>query len=179
MTIHILQHVYFEGPGFIAKWAEQNSCEVTYTRLYEPGHHFPNLSKLHALVIMGGPMDVFAEHDYYWLHTEKIFIEDCIQAGKKVLGICLGAQLAAHCLGAMVSTAPNREIGWYPVKLLKMLFICPGSVLCSKIRRRCSTGMLINFRFPTADLSCFVLKLTKIRLFFLATTCSGYNFTWR
>ena len=45
----------------------------------------------------------------------KAFIEDCIDAGKKVLGICLGAQLLATCMGARVCTATNKEIGWFSV----------------------------------------------------------------
>ena len=60
-------------------------------------------------------MGVYDDHLYPWLHAEKIFIEDAITAGKKVMGICLGAQLIALCLGAFVNTARHKEIGWYPV----------------------------------------------------------------
>ncbi|MCR8557309.1 type 1 glutamine amidotransferase [Mucilaginibacter sp. BJC16-A38] len=119
MTLHVLQHVKFEGPGFIADWATINGHQLTFTRFYEPGYQLPGLEELNALVIMGGPMDVFAEHEFSWLHAEKVFIEDCIQAGKKVLGICLGAQLASWCLGSMVGVAPHKEIGWFPVTTTK------------------------------------------------------------
>lgn len=138
MKIHILQHVPFEGPGYIADWAEHQAHEVSYTRFYEPDHRLPDIRSIQALIILGGPMDVFAEHIYPWLHPEKAFIEDCIQAGKKVLGICLGAQLAAHCLGAMVTSAPNKEIGWFEVSnapesyrlpWLQRLFEVPRCVL--------------------------------------------------
>jgi GMP synthase-like glutamine amidotransferase len=115
MKIHVLQHVPFEGPGYIAQWAEEHHHELSFTRFYEPDYALPDVMEPDALVIMGGPMSVFDEDIYHWLHTEKIFIEDSILGGKKVLGICLGAQLAAQCLGATVSTAPNKEIGWFPV----------------------------------------------------------------
>jgi len=46
---------------------------------------------------------------------QKKSLKESINAGKKVIGICLGAQLIAHCLGAKVNLAPNREIGWFPV----------------------------------------------------------------
>src|SRR5690606_24882677 len=38
-----------------------------------------------------------------------------IDEGKKLLGICLGAQLLANVMGAAVKPAPNKEIGWFPV----------------------------------------------------------------
>ncbi len=60
-------------------------------------------------------MGVYDDHECCWLQDEKIFIEDCINAGKKVLGICLGAQLIAVCLGAHVYTANNKEIGWFNI----------------------------------------------------------------
>jgi len=115
MHIHIFQHVPFEGPGYITQWAEENEHHLSYTRFYEAGYLLPELDSMDALIIMGGPMSVYDEHLYPWLIKEKAFIEDAIQAGKKVLGICLGAQLIAVCLGAYVPTALNKEIGWFPV----------------------------------------------------------------
>ena len=117
MKIHILQHVPFEGPGYIKEWAEQHGHILSYTRFYETAHHLPDPALPDAVIILGGPMSVFDEHIYDWLHPEKVFIEDAILAGKRVLGICLGAQLAAQCLGATVCTAANREIGWFPVSV--------------------------------------------------------------
>lgn len=114
-TVHIFQHVPFEGPGYIAKWLAQHEYSVNVTKLYEEGSHLPGLQDIDALIILGGPMGVYDELEYPWLHQEKAFIEDCIDAGKKVLGICLGAQLVATCMGARVYTAPNKEIGWFPV----------------------------------------------------------------
>jgi len=44
-------------------------------------------------------------------------IETAIQENKPVLGVCLGSQLLATALGARVSKAAKREIGWYPIRL--------------------------------------------------------------
>jgi GMP synthase-like glutamine amidotransferase len=68
-------------------------------------------------VVMGGPMGVHDEAELPWLRDEKRAIEAALKRGAAVLGVCLGAQLLAHVLGAEV--APNRakEIGWFPVDL--------------------------------------------------------------
>lgn len=55
---------------------------------------------------------------YVWLGDEMRFIEAAIRSDKKVLGVCLGAQLVAHVLGAQVTRMQQREIGWYPIRLL-------------------------------------------------------------
>jgi len=65
------------------------------------------------LVVMGGPMSANDEVDFPWLIFEKQFIRDVIDAGKPVLGICLGTQLIAS---AMVYRNPVKEIGWFPIQ---------------------------------------------------------------
>lgn len=120
MKVHYLQHVPFEGLGYIETWLKENDFRISATRFYEPAHYFPEVEEIDALIIMGGPMGVYDEHKYPWLHEEKVFIEDCIRAGKKVLGICLGAQLLAVCLGANVYTATYKELGWFRVAPTEM-----------------------------------------------------------
>ena len=40
-----------------------------------------------------------------------------IGAGKTIVGVCLGAQLLADCLGACVFRNAHKEIGWLPIEL--------------------------------------------------------------
>ncbi len=60
-------------------------------------------------------MSVNDEEGYQWLKAEKRFIKNVIDAGKPVLGICLGAQLIANSLGGEVFQTPVKEIGWFPI----------------------------------------------------------------
>ncbi|MEL7833529.1 type 1 glutamine amidotransferase [Fodinibius sp. Rm-B-1B1-1] len=115
MNIHYLQHVPFEGPGAIKSWAEERNHKLTDTQLYE-SQNLPSVEGIGALIIMGGPMGVYDEQDYPWLKKEKAFIKECINSQKKVLGICLGAQLIANALGAKVVTLLEKEIGWFPIQ---------------------------------------------------------------
>jgi GMP synthase (glutamine-hydrolysing) len=116
MRIHYIQHVPFEGPASIRLWADQHGHGQSYTRVYEKPD-FPGMDSLDWVVIMGGPMGVYDEIQYPWLKTEKEFIKKTIDAGKVIIGICLGAQLIAEVLGSKVFANKHREIGWFPVEL--------------------------------------------------------------
>lgn len=109
-----MQHVPFESPGYIQDWADTTDHTLTGTHLYKE-EDFPATDELDALIVMGGPMGVEDEGSYSWLRPEKKLIKHCIQEKKKVLGICLGAQLIADVLGAEVATMSQKEIGWFPL----------------------------------------------------------------
>jgi len=131
MKAHYLQHVPFEGIGSVGPWLEAAGYKVSRTRLFaaeEP----PSPDEIDFLVIMGGPMSVNDEGEYPWLVREKQFVRDVIAAGKPVLGVCLGAQLIANCLGARVYRNAVKEIGWFPIRGIpatdKTIFGFPPSV---------------------------------------------------
>jgi GMP synthase-like glutamine amidotransferase len=52
-----------------------------------------------------------------YLKDEALFIKKAVHAHKHVLGVCLGAQMLAHVLGARVYPGGAKEIGWYDVTL--------------------------------------------------------------
>lgn len=116
MRVHWLQHVGFETLGCIEPALTRDGHAVTCTRLYA-GESLPAPDDFDALIVMGGPMNVH-EHDAHpWLIAEKAFIAAAIAAGKRALGICLGAQLLADVLGAAVTRNEVQEIGWFDVQL--------------------------------------------------------------
>lgn len=114
MRIHSLEHQPEEGPARIADWAAARGHTITRTALYaaEPP---PALEDFDLLVIMGGGMNIYQHRDHPWLVAEKDFLRRAIDAGKPILGICLGAQLLADVLGGKVFQNPEKEIGWWPV----------------------------------------------------------------
>jgi GMP synthase-like glutamine amidotransferase len=61
-------------------------------------------------------MSAWDEEAHPWLEGEKRLIEAVIDAGRPVLGICLGAQLLADVLGARIYRGSHREIGWFEVR---------------------------------------------------------------
>lgn len=115
MRVHHLQHVPFENLGSIEAVLKKNGHTMSSSHLYK-GDNLPSVNDLDLLIVMGGPMSVSDENIYPWLKAEKQFIKEAIKSGKKVLGICLGAQLIAEVLGAQVHKNKYREIGWFNVK---------------------------------------------------------------
>lgn len=114
MRIHYLQHVPFENPGSILKWANENECVVTETHVYN-NEKLPEISEFDWLVVMGGPMNIYEDDQYPWLISEKEFIKKAIETNKVVLGICLGSQLIADVIGGKVVQNKQKEIGWFPI----------------------------------------------------------------
>ena len=115
MNLHYFQHVPFEGLGSIQDWATDNVHEVACTRFFADERP-PPPEALDCLVVMGGPMNIYEEERYPWLRREKRAIEQALNAGKVILGVCLGAQLLADVLGAKVYRNAHAEIGWFPVE---------------------------------------------------------------
>ena len=114
LRVHWLQHVPFEGLGSIGPWLAAHDARVTATRFHEAAA-LPPLADFDLLIVMGGPMSANDEAALPWLVAEKRFIGAAIEGGKRVLGICLGAQLIASALGATVRSNGAREIGWHAV----------------------------------------------------------------
>lgn len=117
LNIHCLQHVFFEGLGCIENWIQEHGHSLSYTTLYD-NPTFPDLDAIDALIILGGPMSVHEESEFPWLKAEKEFIKSAIEQHKKIIGICLGAQLISNVLAGNVTSNPQNEIGWFPVSIL-------------------------------------------------------------
>jgi GMP synthase-like glutamine amidotransferase len=116
MNILIVKHVGVEGPGSIGTHLRQRDISYRILNL-EANEPFPKLDNLTHVILLGGPMNVYEEERYPFLAQEDLFIKEAIQRGKRILGICLGAQLIAKALGAKVRRAPVKEIGWYELSL--------------------------------------------------------------
>jgi len=114
MNLHYFQHVPYEGLDRIEDWAVSRGHTLSATHLYLDEKP-PMPDEYDALIILGGPQSAYADEKCSWMADEKQAIWQAIDSGKKVLGICLGAQMIASVLGAHVYPHSQKEIGWWPV----------------------------------------------------------------
>lgn len=118
LNIHYYQHVNHEGLAAINKWADLNGHTLSKTN-FKNSDKIPNPDLYDLLIVLGGPMSVNDDKKFPWLLEEKKSINRALNDGKKVLGICLGAQLISDVLGSKVYKSNELEIGWHNVTMQK------------------------------------------------------------
>ncbi|MBE0467296.1 MAG: type 1 glutamine amidotransferase [Candidatus Desulforudis sp.] len=114
----VIQNVAIEGVGILGPAMREAGWELD-TRLMEGGNGYlpPTLSGYQALIVLGGPMNVYETDTYPYLQQVDELVAQGLETGIPMLGLCLGAQLLAKNLGASVVRNPVKEIGWYSVQL--------------------------------------------------------------
>ncbi|MDA8083900.1 MAG: hypothetical protein M0024_09620 [Nitrospiraceae bacterium] len=115
MSVLILKNVAGEGPGTIETYLRTKGIMYRIAECATEG--VPDAEAFDTLVMMGGPMSVNETEIYPYLGREIELAAAAIRSGRKVLGVCLGAQIMARALGARVYAGPEKEIGWYDIEL--------------------------------------------------------------
>lgn len=116
MKFVVLQHIACEGLGLWEECCREAGIALEVVDL--PGNgSLPPRGSFHAVISLGGPMNVYEEAAHPFLALEDGFIRQAVADGVPFLGICLGGQLLAKAVGGRVVKNPVKEIGWYPVVL--------------------------------------------------------------
>lgn len=114
MSVLILKNIPAEGPGTIA--AHLDGCGIPYRIVHLTSSPLPDGDGFDTLIMLGGPMSVNEESKYPYLTGEMRLAERFMKQGKKVFGVCLGAQLMAKALGARIYPGQEQEVGWYDIE---------------------------------------------------------------
>ena len=134
MSVLILKNVANEGAGTIEDFLCDNNIDYRIIEMFR--EDLPPTADVDTLIIMGGPMSVNESNVYPFIDKEEDLVKDFIRKGKRVFGVCLGAQVMAKALGAKVYAGPEKEIGWYDIELqgeglrdplIKRLALHPGA----------------------------------------------------
>ncbi len=109
----VFQHVPYEILGGLDPLLRAAGFRIRYVNFGRQPEARPDISRYDGLIVLGGPMNCDQSDRHPHLATEIELIRQSIDAGKPVLGICLGAQMIARALGAHVTRNKRKEIGWY------------------------------------------------------------------
>jgi len=115
----VFQHLEAEHPGIFRTFMQEEGIAWD-TVEFEHNEVIPDLRNYAALIVMGGPMDVWEETQYPWLREEKSVIRYAISnLNLPYLGVCLGHQLLAAALGGIVGKSEQSEVGVMDISLTK------------------------------------------------------------
>jgi GMP synthase (glutamine-hydrolysing) len=109
----VFQHVAAEPLGTLDPLIRRRGHRIRFVNFERYPDAQPEIDRYRGLIVLGGPMNVQDQTLRPHLRTELRAIERALAQDKPVLGICLGAQLLAHVLGAPVQRHTQAEIGWY------------------------------------------------------------------
>lgn len=112
----VFQHVPYEPLGTLDAQFRDAGFRIRYVNFARFERVALDVRRYNGLVVLGGPMSVNDTDRYPHLREEMDALRVAIEAGLPVLGICLGAQLIAAALGAVVVRNPVKEIGWSTVR---------------------------------------------------------------
>jgi GMP synthase-like glutamine amidotransferase len=160
MRYHCLQHVSFETPGLLIGVIREKGHSLRITDISQ-GEALPSTADFDVLIIMGGPMSIHDEGVHPWLRAEKELIAAAIREGKKVLGICLGAQLIAAALGARVYPNPQKEIGFWPVQWTEAAAVGPRAAGVRPAGVRPTETVFFHWHGETFDLPAGAVLLAS------------------
>ena len=116
-TVVAIRHVHHEDLGSFETVFAQAGYHVRYcdVGMGELSGIDPLASDI--LVVLGGPISVYDDATYPFIHDELRILRQRLAARRPTLGLCLGSQMMAQALGAKVHPGRAKEIGWAPVTL--------------------------------------------------------------
>lgn len=118
MSILIIEHAERRAEG-IKQILDSENVDSKLVKTYL-GEELPKLDTISGIISGGGPMGVYEMNNpaYNFLNEESEYLQEAIDKGKAVLGICLGHQLLAKVLGGeVIRDEKSAETSWSKIKL--------------------------------------------------------------
>lgn len=112
-----IRHVPFEDLGILQALLTDRGYSVAYREAGVEPLQEETTQKADLLVVLGGPIGAYEDDRYPFLVDELRLLEKRCADRLPTLGICLGAQLLARCLGGRVFSLGSKEIGFAPLEL--------------------------------------------------------------
>jgi GMP synthase-like glutamine amidotransferase len=114
LRVQIIQHSAADASAAVLPILDLLGHQVSITRL-DRGDEIPGDVDHDVLMMFGGGISLTSKEPPPWVEPEKCLIRRYVDRDRRVLGICLGAQLIAAALGASVRRNREPEVGWHQV----------------------------------------------------------------
>ena len=106
--ILLVTHHKYSDTGIISNLLHSKFliCNISFKNL--PLLNQNDISEFEAIIIFGGKMSANSKSIH--IKNEYKFLSKAIKLNKKIIGICLGAQLIAKFYGSLIKKSKNKEV---------------------------------------------------------------------
>lgn len=108
MRTLIIQHDHDGYPGALLAPIEAAGEVVRWETYVDPER--PDLDGITAIVSLGGTAHPDQDHAEPWLAAELDVLEEALDTGVPILGVCLGGQLLARAAGGAIGKVEQPEV---------------------------------------------------------------------
>ena len=108
MRTLIIQHDHDGYPGALLEPIERAGSVQRWDTFTQPER--PDLDGIDAIVSLGGTAHPDQDHAEPWLAAELDLLEEALDLGIPVLGVCLGGQLLARAAGGQIGKVETPEV---------------------------------------------------------------------
>ncbi|WP_064681489.1 type 1 glutamine amidotransferase [Rhizobium bangladeshense] len=115
MRVAVVENMRNTGLGALARALEEAEAEIEWFRVWRDGNLPQDISSHDALVVLGGEQSALDDETHPYLPELVRLTRRFGDAGKAVLGICLGSQILARAYGADNLLDAAREFGWHSI----------------------------------------------------------------
>ncbi len=115
MRVAVVENMKNTGLGALARALEEAGAEIEWFRVWRDGSLPQDISGHDALVVLGGEQSALDDETHPHLPELVRLTRRFGDAGKAVLGICLGSQILARAYGADNLLGAAREFGWHSI----------------------------------------------------------------
>ncbi|EJB04651.1 GMP synthase family protein [Rhizobium leguminosarum bv. trifolii WSM597] len=115
MRVAVVENMRNTGLGALATALDEAGAHIEWFRVWRDGILPPDISGHDALVVLGGEQSALDDETHPYLPELAQLSRRFGDAGKPVLGICLGSQILARAYGADNHLGTAREFGWHKI----------------------------------------------------------------
>ncbi len=115
MRVLVIQHSAADSLAAAESVMAELGHEIITVRI-DRQHPIPKSVDCDAMIMLGGPYPLTMQNRPDWIANEQELVRRYVDAGRRILGICLGAQILASALGATVHRNAQAELGWHTIR---------------------------------------------------------------